>query len=64
MQYFSNATPNNVFRITGYDGKLHTYRAYGRSQYDSITLPAFGGIIPTIQGLISGYQMKALLKNN
>ncbi|MBB4045358.1 hypothetical protein GGR06_003170 [Bacteroides reticulotermitis] len=48
----------------GHDGKVHMYRAYGRSQYYAIILPSIGGLKPTIQGLMGDYQMKALLKNN
>ena len=64
IQYFSSKTPNKVFIVMGYDGNLRTYRAYGQSKYDGIILPPIGGIKPTIQGLMNGYQMKALLKNN
>ena len=49
----------------GHDEVLRAYRPTGqRTQYERIKLPSIEGIKPTIEGLMNGYKMKALLKSN
>jgi len=65
MLYFGERTPNKVFMVMGHDEILRAYRATGiGTQYEWITLPIIKGIDPTIVGLMNGYQMKELLKQN